>query len=357
MNSVTFFTSRLRDTSVCLFKYFHAVLTIYSGFKTNTPEEKALQTTMHHQTPFTRAAGAVMSIGRTQMYLLALTTLLLLTIACSSDTENTEPAAADEGTPTFTLPTSADGLERVTQTLVAPPFLPAHEQVVTGAPKVVQVRLETEEKLIEIHPDGTKIWALTFNGTVPAPIIVVHEGDYVELTLVNPASSTLQHNIDLHAATGALGGGELTLVNPGEEVTFRFQATKAGVFTYHCAPGGIMIPLHVVSGMNGAIMVLPREGLSDEKGQPVSYDKAYFVGEQDYYIPQDEEGNYKEYASPAAGFGDMLEVMKGLIPTHVVFNGAVGALTGENALTANVGDKVLLIHAQANRDSRPHLIG
>ena len=32
-------------------------------------------------------------------------------------------------------------------------------------------------------------------------------------------------------------------------------------------------------------------------------------------------------------------------------------MTGDNALTAEVGDKVLLIHSQANRDSRPHLIG
>lgn len=52
-----------------------------------------------------------------------------------------------------------------------------------------------------------------------------------------------------------------------------------------------------------------------------------------------------------------LEVMKTLRPTHVDFNGAVGALTGDNALTAKVGEKVLFIHSQANRDSRPHLIG
>ncbi|MCH8115415.1 MAG: nitrite reductase, copper-containing, partial [Chloroflexi bacterium] len=175
--------------------------------------------------------------------------------------------------------------------------------------------------------------------------------------LVNPATNTPQHNIDLHAATGALGGGELTLVNPGEEATFRFQATKAGVFIYHCAPGGVMIPLHVVSGMNGAIVVLPRDGLKDAKGELVTYDKAYFIGEQDYYIPKDEDGAYKEYDSPAAGLGDMLEVMRTLTPSHVVFNGSVGALTGDSALTADVGDRVLFIHSQANRDSRPHLIG
>ena len=118
-----------------------------------------------------------------------------------------------------------------------------------------------------------------------------------------------------------------------------------------------MIPLHVVSGMNGAIMVLPRAGLSDAQGQPVKYDKAYYIGEQDFYVPTDENGAYKEYGTVGEGIGDTLEVMKTLTPSHIVFNGAVGALTGDGALSANVGDNVLFIHCQANRDTRPHLIG
>jgi len=248
-------------------------------------------------------------------------------------------------------------LERVTQDLVLPPFLPDHEQTATGDPKVVQVRMVIEEKLMEVGPNGATIHAMTFNGSVPGPMIVVHENDYVELTLVNPETNTLLHNVDFHAATGALGGGELTQVAPGQEVTIRFKTIKPGVFVYHCAPGGAMIPWHVVSGMNGAIMVLPRDGLKDAYDNPVKYDRAYYVGEQDYYLPTDEKGNYKKYPSPIAGFTDMQEVMKTLTPTHVVFNGAVGALTGENALTAKVGESVLFIHAQANRDTRPHLIG
>ncbi len=255
------------------------------------------------------------------------------------------------------IASKADKLERITQRLVAPPFLPAHEQVAGRAPKVVQVRMVIEEKLMNISPDGATIWAMTFNGSVPGPIIVVHQDDYVELTLVSPKTSTLLHNIDFHAATGALGGGELTQVAPGQEVVLRFKATKPGVFVYHCAPGGAMIPWHVVSGMNGAIMVLPRDGLRDAEGNPVRYDKAYYIGEQDFYVPKDAHGKYKAYATPIAGVGDMLEVMETLTPTHVVFNGAVGALTGEHALTAKVGDRVLFIHSQANRDSRPHLIG
>ena len=124
-----------------------------------------------------------------------------------------------------------------------------------------------EEKELEIAP-GVFVWAFTFNGSVPGPIIVVHEGDYVELTLINPSSNQLPHNVDFHAAAGALGGGGLTLVSPGQEVVLRFRAVKAGVFVYHCAPGGAMVPWHVVHGMNGAIMVLPKDGLRDPAGNP-----------------------------------------------------------------------------------------
>ena len=186
---------------------------------------------------------------------------------------------------------------------------------------------------------------MTFNGSMPGPMMVVHEGDYVELTLVNPDTNAMPHNIDFHAATGALGGGELTLVNPGEQVVLRFKATRTGVFVYHCAPGGPMIPWHVVSGMNGAIMVLPRDGLKDGNGKPLHYDRIYYVGEQDFYIPRDEKGNFKTYDCAGEAYADTIEVMRKLIPTHVVFNGKVGALTGENALTAKVGETVLIVHS------------
>ena len=254
-------------------------------------------------------------------------------------------------------PINVDLLDRVRQELVPPPFVPAHDQVASGAPKVVEVRMVIEEKAMVIDDDGTEVQAMTFNGSVPGPLIVVHQGDYVELTLENPEGNILEHNIDFHAATGALGGGALTHVQPGEKVVLRFRATKAGVFVYHCAPGGIMVPWHVISGMNGAIMVLPRDGLKDRLGNPVRYDRAYYIGEQDFYVPQDDSGDFKRYQDLFDSFDDTLKRMKTLTPSHVVFNGRVGALTGDHALKAKVGETVLFIHAQANRDTRPHLIG
>ncbi len=61
-----------------------------------------------------------------------------------------------------------------------------------------------EEKKIVIDDAGTEVHAMTFNGTVPGPPMVVHQDDYLELTLINPETNTLLHNIDFHAATGAL---------------------------------------------------------------------------------------------------------------------------------------------------------
>ena len=241
--------------------------------------------------------------------------------------------------------------------LVAPPFVHPHEQATKQGPKIMEFRLVVEEKKVVIDEKGTTFQAMTFNGSMPGPLMVVHEGDYVEVTLVNPATNSMPHNIDFHSATGALGGAALTLINPGEQVVLRWKATRTGVFVYHCAPGGPMIPWHVVSGMNGAVMVLPRDGLNDGHGHPLKYDRIYYVGEQDLYVPRDEKGNFKSYDSPGEAYTDTEEVMRKLIPTHVVFNGKVGALTGKNALKANVGENVMIVHSQANRDSRPHLIG
>lgn len=251
----------------------------------------------------------------------------------------------------------ADKLPVVVQELVPAPLVPAHDIVAKGGPKVIKVRMSVTEKIITIDKQGTKFRVFAFNDSIPGPLIVAHVGDYIELTLVNPKENNFEHNIDFHAATGALGGGGLTHILPGEEVVLRWKAIKPGVFVYHCAPGGAMVPWHVVKGMNGAVMVLPRDGLKDREGNPITYDKAYYIGEQDFYVPKDNNGKYKEYLHPGDGFSDVLEVMKTLTPTHVVFNGSEGALEGDNALTAKVGESVMFIHAQANRDTRPHLIG
>jgi nitrite reductase (NO-forming) len=54
-------------------------------------------------------------------------------------------------------------LPRVKQKLVTPPFLPEHEQVAVGGPKIVEIEFVIEEKEIEVAP-GAYIQAMTYNG-------------------------------------------------------------------------------------------------------------------------------------------------------------------------------------------------
>src|SRR5262249_45110317 len=71
-------------------------------------------------------------------------------------------------------------LPREKVTLVAPPFVHAHEQATRQPPKIVEFKMVIEEKEVVIDSAGTKFQAMTFNGSMPGPMMVVHEGDYVE---------------------------------------------------------------------------------------------------------------------------------------------------------------------------------
>ena len=76
--------------------------------------------------------------------------------------------------------------------LVKPPFVHAHDQKAKGGPKIKEFTLTIEEKKMVLDKDGTEVNAMTFNGSVPGPLMVVHQDDYVELTLVNPETNTMQ---------------------------------------------------------------------------------------------------------------------------------------------------------------------
>ena len=97
----------------------------------------------------------------------------------SADPLGVRPGLAVQSTPRQRADAGADDpmnidlLDRVRQELVPPPFVPAHDQVASGAPKVVEVRMVIEEKAMVIDDDGTEVQAMTFNGSVPGPLIVI----------------------------------------------------------------------------------------------------------------------------------------------------------------------------------------
>lgn len=231
-------------------------------------------------------------------------------------------------------PAAAGDVARLPLPQVAPP-------VGQREPTTVKYNIEIKEVVATLD-DGVTYTYWTFGGTVPGPMLRVRQGDQVELTLTNNASSTVQHNIDLHAVTGPGGGAEATMVTPGESKTFRFQAMNPGVYVYHCAVPPVAH--HIASGMYGLIVVEPPQGLP-------KVDREFYVMQGDMYL----EGNRGDKGQRAFSTEKMLAEQ----PEYVVFNGSVGALTGDNALKANVGETVRIFFGVGgpNITSSFHVIG
>ena len=230
-------------------------------------------------------------------------------------------------------------LPRQAVELVAPPFVHSHEQATKEGPKIIEFKLTIKEKEVIIDDAGTKFQAMTFNGSMPAPMMVVHEGDYVEVTLVNPETNTMPHNIDFHSATGGLGGGALTLRQPRRTGRVALEG-NAHRHVRLSLRAGRYDPLARRVWHDGTVMVLPRDGLKDLRRQAAALRPRLLHRRERSLRADRREGQIQELRTPGEAFADTIEVMRKLIPTHVVFNGKVGALTGKNAMTAKVGETV-----------------
>lgn len=93
------------------------------------------------------------------------------------------------------------------------------------------------------------------NNTIPGPLLIMDEGDIVEFIVEN--KGTVPHGASIHAAYTQTSK-YLGKINPGEKGRVLFRATLPGVYMYHCAPGGHAIPMHVMFGQYGMMVVKPK---------------------------------------------------------------------------------------------------
>jgi nitrite reductase (NO-forming) len=204
----------------------------------------------------------------------------------------------------------------------------------------VVVHWEASEFVRTLDPDtGVQYAQWGFNGHTPGPVLRVRQGDLVEIHLTNNVSSAHPHNIDFHFVTGPGGGAKALSVAPGETATVEVRALSPGFFMYHCATADI--PTHIANGMYGYVIVEPPAGLAHV--------------DHEYYVVQ------SEFYPTTHGGVETLDMAKldAEEPDYVVFNGAVGALTGANSPKVRVGDTVRLFvgNAEPELTSSFHVIG
>jgi nitrite reductase (NO-forming) len=232
-------------------------------------------------------------------------------------------AGPEAGPATNNAPASTPGIVGVETAVLAdapnapPPITRKH------ATRVV-VSLEVQEVTRRLA-DGVDYVFWTFGGHVPGSFIRIRQGDLVEFHLNNHQDNKMPHNIDLHAVTGPGGGATSSFTAPGHTSQFTFTALNAGLYIYHCATAPV--GMHVGNGMYGLILVEPPAGLP-----PV--DREYYVMQGDFYTV----GKYGDEGLQAFDMNKAIDER----PTYVVFNGAVGSLVGDKALTAKVGERIRL---------------
>ena len=218
--------------------------------------------------------------------------------------------------------TAADPLDIVRAvTDLAPP-------IARSGSETIKVKLDTVEVTGRLA-DGATYHYWTFNKKVPGPFVRARVGDTIEVELTNRADSSERHSVDFHAVTGPGGGAIATDAAPGETKGFSFKALKPGLYVYHCA-----VPLaahHIANGM--------------------SVDREFYVMQGEVYTSQ-------AYGSKGK-LTESVDKLMAEAPEYYVFNGAANALTGSNALTANVGETVRIYFGVGgpNKTSSFHVIG
>ncbi len=205
-----------------------------------------------------------------------------------------------------------------------------------GTERTHRVTLRVTEVPLEVAPG---VWQRrwTFGGRAPGPTLHGRVGDVFEVTLVNDGS--MGHSIDFHA--GALAPDRpMRTIPPGESLTYRFTATRSGIWMYHCAT--MPMSAHIAAGMHGAVVIEP-------PGLP-AVDRSYLLVQSEVYLGA---GRSREDAAEV----DAAKVSAER-PDAVVFNGIANQYD-HAPFAARVGERVRfwLLAAGPNRPTSFHVVG
>jgi nitrite reductase (NO-forming) len=239
------------------------------------------------------------------------------TVAASSDHSAGMPTG--EGRP------KASGKLVAVYDATLPPLDPAPRKTLV---------IDVLDKDVEVAA-GVMMHAWTYDGVLPGKVVHVRQGDTIDFTLRNKA--TTGHSIDFHSARTPWDKNYITII-PDEELSFTWTADYPGVFMYHCGTGPVL--QHISNGMYGAVVVDPAE--------PFAAAREYVLVQSEFYLAQGEGGAWD---------GDLARA-QAVQPDFVVFNGAANQYQQET-LKAAPGELIRLhvMNAGPTLFSAFHVIG
>lgn len=185
--------------------------------------------------------------------------------------------------------------------------------------------------------NGVMYEGFTIDGGIPGPTITVTEGDIVEFTVVN--AGMIPHGASIHSAYTQTSK-YLGNIAAGDSATVVFKANHPGVYMYHCAPGGHAIPMHVILGQYGMMVVEPKQKFKLEEELGRGPDVEINITQHEYYASGKDA---------VTGQGQ---------PIYTTFNGKLFRYV-EEPIMARPGDYVRInfLNIGPNLVSTFHLVG
>jgi nitrite reductase (NO-forming) len=182
---------------------------------------------------------------------------------------------------------------------------------------------------------GVMFKGFVTNGMIPGPTIIVDEGDVVKFNVVN--KGTVPHGASIHSAYTQTSK-YLGKIGAGETKSIVFRVTYPGVYLYHCAPGGHAIPMHILFGQYGMMVVRPKKQYKLEQILNKKPDVEIFLLQHEIY----------------SSGKDAIEGK----PIYVAFNGKLFRYV-EEPIKAKPGDYVRInfLNAGPNLLSTFHIVG
>lgn len=200
--------------------------------------------------------------------------------------------------------------------------------------KRVRITLEEGDSYLG---NGVMYKGFTIDGKIPGPTIIVDEGDIVEFKIVN--TGDLPHGASIHSVNSQTSK-YLGKIEPNDSASVVFQANMPGVYMYHCAPGGHAIPMHIIFGQYGMMVVRPKKKFELERILGKEPDIEIFLLQHEFYASGKDavEGQGK--------------------PMYTAFNGKLFRYV-EEPIVGKPGDYVRInfLNAGPNLLSTFHIVG
>ena len=142
-----------------------------------------------------------------------------------------------------------DSAAAATQTLI-------EAKRIRSSKGILNLTLKADETMLPFN--GSKRWALTYNGVFPAPTLILNPGDVLNINLINSTSMmTNLHTHGFHVSPSGNSDNPLVEIMPGKSFKYRIKIPKdhpSGTFWYH-PHHHMFVAKQLSAGLAGAIII------------------------------------------------------------------------------------------------------